>query len=223
LPVFLQTTHFIKQLLPKTVKNVIVKKPTLFQDLSVTYQIIPDWPAKIFSNFKGAKIEVIEDSFIRRSIITACDTKAGSQFTILEAYGEKKPIFEKKITEELDKLLQVQGFKVVTVNLGEGYLESASVKRAIEAPLKAQAASKEAEAQLALKQAQAQQKIITAEAEAKARIIRAESIKKEQELTTSSLTPAILEKMRIEKFNPNVQVIYIPADTKILTGLPGKR
>jgi regulator of protease activity HflC (stomatin/prohibitin superfamily) len=204
-----------------SVKITTSDNQVMQQDISVTYRILGGWAPKIFDNFKGADIEHIEDSFIRRSIITACDTESGTQFTILEAYGAKKPQFSKRITEELNKLLKIQGFEVVAVNLGESYLDSPEVKRAIEAPLKAQAASKEAEAQLAMKEAQAKQLVIEAEAYAKATKIKAEADAYANQKQTSTLSPLLVEKMRIEKLNPNVEVIYLPNNASIVTGMPG--
>lgn len=202
-----------------SIKITTADNQTLHQDLSVTYQIRPNWAHKIFSNFKGASIEFIEDTYIRRSIITAASTKAGSQFAILDAYGTKKPQFEDLIFRELDKLLQPQGFQVIAVNLGEGHIDDA-VKQSIEAPLRAQALTKEAEAQLNMKRAQAEQKIIEAEADAKSRLIRAEAEAKANQMLAQSLSPLLVEKIKIEKLNPNVQVIYVPSNGNMFFGLP---
>lgn len=68
-----------------------------------------------------------------------------------------------------------------------------------------------AEARVATSKAKAQQRIATAEGKARATQIEGSAIK---------LNPQILELRRIEKLNPNVQVIYLPSDTNMLLNAP---
>lgn len=201
-----------------SIKVTTSDNQVLYQDVSVTYRIIPGKGQMIYRDFKGASIETIEDSFIRRSIITAVATKAGPSYAILDAYGAKKNAFEKDIITELDGILKAEGFEVVTVNLGEGHVDN-TVKEAIEKPLRAQTEAKEAEAQLATKQAQAQQQVINAQAYSDALKIKSIAEADANKRLSESLTPLLVDKMRIEKLNPNVQVMYVPSTANIFTGL----
>lgn len=104
--------------------------------------------------------------------------------------------------------------------LSEGYIDE-SVKTSIEAPLRAQAATKEAEADLLKKQVQAKQKVVDAEADAQALTIRAEAEAKANRIVAQSLTGELVQLRSIEKLNPNVQVMYVPNNTTLVQGMPG--
>jgi regulator of protease activity HflC (stomatin/prohibitin superfamily) len=158
------------------------------QDLSVTYNTSEEHASNVFKAFKGADIESIEDSFIRRTIITAAQNTSG-QMSLKGIISEERGTLQVNLEKALSSELLKMGFILDKVNLGASYLPSA-----IEAQMQANMV--------------AQQEVTKAEYErqkqenlAKARIAEANGIAQANSKLQETLTPMILEKMKIEKWD----------------------
>jgi regulator of protease activity HflC (stomatin/prohibitin superfamily) len=69
-----------------------------------------------------------------------------------------------------------------------------------------------------MKAAQAKQQVIEAQAYADAMTIRSKAEAEANQRIAASLTPALIEKMRIEKLNPQVKMV-VPSDSRLIMGL----
>jgi len=158
------------------------------QDMSVTYNTSEIKAADVFKSFKGADIEVIEGTFIRRTIITAAQNIAG-QMSLTEIISSSRGQLQKNIEDALSKELRKMGFELDKVNLGASHLPQA-IEQQMQQKMAAQQESLKAEYEL--------QKQLSL---AKARIAEAEGIAKSNKLMQETLTTTILEKMKIEKWD----------------------
>lgn len=126
----------------------------------------------------------------------------------------------KAVVEKLGTELAPFGLHVVDLNIDDISFSKqfeASIERKQEATQDAQ------RAQQKVKQAEfeAQSNVATAEGEAKAIVARAEGQTKANKALAAGLTPEIIQYAAINKLNPHVQVIYLPANSNNLFSIPG--
>jgi prohibitin 1 len=175
------------------------------QDLSVTYNTSEAKAADVFKSFKGADIEAIEDTFIRRTIITAAQNASG-QMSLTEIISESRGILQTTLEKSLAIELSKMGFNVDKVNLGASHLPEA---------IEHQMQEKMAAQQDALKAGYEKQK---QENLALARIAEANGVAQANQKMQSTLTPMILEKMKIEKWDGKLPQVMSGATPLINIG-----
>lgn len=157
-------------------------------DMSITYNTTPEKAAQVYQSFNGADIGDIEATFIRRTVITVAQTAGGTMplTELISVHREElQDMIQAKLTEELAK----RGFTLDKVNLGASHLP-ASVEQQMQAKMAAQQEAQRAEYDLLKNQTLA-----------KARVAEAEGIAKANSIIQTSLTSAVLENKRIEKWN----------------------
>lgn len=165
------------------------------QDISITYNTTSDKAAEVYRSFSGAEISEIENTFVRRTVITVAQTVAGSM-SLTELISTKREELQSTIQKKLSEELAKRGFTLDNVNLGAAHLP-ASVEGQMQQKMAAQQDAQRAEYEL-----QKQQVL------AKAHIAEAEGVAKANQIIQSSLTSAVLEKMKLEKWDgklPQVQ------------------
>lgn len=158
------------------------------QDISITYNTTLDKAADVFRSFKGEDIEGIEATFIRRTTITVAQNVAGVM-SLTELISTKRDELQAGIQTALAAELLKMGFTLDKVNLGAAHLP-ASVEAQMQQKMAAQQDAQRAEYEL--------QKQTTL---AKARVAEAHGIADANAVVQTSLTPAVLENKRIEKWN----------------------
>lgn len=175
------------------------------QDLSVTFNTSEAKAADVFKSFKGADIESIEDTFIRRTIITAAQNASG-QMSLTEIISESRGVLQTTLEKSLALELSKMGFNVDKVNLGASHLPEA---------IEHQMQEKMAAQQDALKAGYEKQK---QENLALARIAEANGIAQANQKMQATLTPMILEKMKIEKWDGKLPQVMSGATPLINIG-----
>lgn len=158
------------------------------QDISITYNTTPNKAAEVFQAFKGQDIHDIEKTFIRRTTITIAQNVAG-KMSLVELISIKRDELQSEIQTKLASEFTKMGFTLDKVNLGAAHLP-ASVEQQMQQKMAAQQDAQRAEYEL-------QKQLVLA----KARVAEAEGIAKANATVQTSLTPAVLEKMRLEKWN----------------------
>lgn len=175
-------------------------------DMSITYNTTPDRAAEVYKSFNGANIEDIEATFIRRTTITVAQTAAGSMpltELISTRREELQNIIQIKLAEELGK----RGFTLDKVNLGASHLPD-SVEHQMQQKMAAQQEAQRAEYDL-LKQ----------QTLAKAHVAEAEGIAKANQIMQQSLTTAVLEKLKLEKWNGVLPTVLTGSGGGVLLNL----
>jgi regulator of protease activity HflC (stomatin/prohibitin superfamily) len=158
------------------------------QDISITYNTTPDRASEVYRSFNGEDIEDIESTFVRRTTITVAQTSAGVM-SLTELISTKRDELQNSIQQALAVELNKRGFTLDKVNLGGSHLPQA-VEEQMQHKMAAQQEAQRAEYEL--------QKQITL---AKANVVYAEGVAKSNAVLQTSLTPAVLENKRIEKWN----------------------
>lgn len=169
------------------------------QDISVTYNTSEDLAAQVFKAFRGADIEDIEATFIRRTIITVAQNTAG-QMDLSEVISAKRNQLQDGIQKTLAAELDKMGFHLDKVNLGASHLPQ-SLEVQMQQKMAAQQQAQQAEYELQKNQMLAKAEVAKAEGEAQATLVRAKAQAEANQLLQASLTPNLIQSKAIEKWN----------------------
>jgi regulator of protease activity HflC (stomatin/prohibitin superfamily) len=169
------------------------------QDISVTYNTSEEKAAHVFRSFRGAPVQDIEDTFIRRTIITVAQNAAGQMplSDILSAKrGELQGMIEKNLEGEMTKM----GFVLDKVNLGASHLPPA-IENQMQQKMAAQQQAQQAEYELQKQETLAKAAVAQAEGEAKSILVRAKAQSESNRLLQSSLTQTLVNYRAVDKWN----------------------
>ena len=194
--------------------DVICKDGKLNVDFEMSYRFDPDKVPQVFTRYRGMSGQDVVDNIVRGKIKTFVN-EVTSQYTVIEAHMEKKGQLNRAITKHLKDSLEEYGITVESANLSQTRPEEA-IKDAI---TKRSAAAQEVEAE---KQKQekakmvAETKKIEAEGDAQAARIKAKAEADANREIQKSLTPELIKKMEIEKWNGSKATTVVNGDNKAI-------
>ncbi len=169
------------------------------QDISVTFNTSESQAAQVFKAFKGADIEDIEATFIRRTIITVAQNTAG-QMSLSEVISAKRNELQDNIQKSLSVEVEKMGFHLDKVNLGASHLPQ-SLELQMQQKMAAQQQAQQAEYELQKQQMLAKAEVAKAEGEAQAILVRAKAQAAANHLLQSSITQNIIQSKAIDKWD----------------------
>lgn len=169
------------------------------QDLSVTYNTSPDKASDVFRAFKGADIKEIENTFIRRTVITSAQNIAG-QMSLTELISSDRSKLQAAITKDLTVEFAKMGFHLDMVNLGASHLPEA-IEAQMQQKMAAQQDAQKAEYEMQKQQMLAKANVAKANGEAEALLVRARAQSAANELLQKTLTPLLVESKKIDKWD----------------------
>lgn len=175
------------------------------QDLSVTYNTSEDKAADVFKSFRGVDIEDIENTFIRRTIITVAQNVAGSM-SLTEVISSKRDLLQSKIQEHLSVELNKMGFTLDKVNMGASHLPAA-IEAQMQQKMAAQQEAQQAEYELQKQSTLAKATVAKAQGEANALVIGAKAQAEQQNLLQKTLTKDILALEYLKKWNGQLSTV----------------
>jgi len=158
------------------------------QDISVTYNTDLEHAADVFRSFRGSPIEDIENTIVRRMIITIAQNISG-KMPLTDIISTKREVIQKEVYDKLRGELGKFGFNIDTVNWGASYLPE-EIEKALREKMSAQQAAQKAQYTLQEKRTLAEAEVAEAEGRARA-----------NEIVRATLTPLILQQKSIEKWN----------------------
>lgn len=176
--------------------NATCKDGVLNVDLEMSYHFEAEDIPTIARKYRGLSGLEIVDSIIKSKVKTYVN-EVTSEYTILEAYMDKKSELNQELTVHLKQVLAPYGIVVESATIPRAEPDDAIKSAITERSKKAQeveAAKQEQEKQKIL----AETKIIEAQGEADAAIARAEGEAEANRLISESLTPELLEQMEME-------------------------
>lgn len=169
------------------------------QDISVTYNTSAEQAAQVFRAFRGADIEDIESSFIRRTFITVAQNVAG-QMSLSEIISAKRGALQDEIQRSLEIELSKMGFHLDKVNLGASHLPQA-IEIQMQQKMAAQQDAQKAEYELQKQETLAKAAVAQAQGEAQARLVKVKAESEGNRELSLSLTPSLVQYRAIEKWN----------------------
>ena len=190
-------------------------------DLNIKYLVEPDSAYKVFQQFRtlGNLGETLIPAVTQRAIESVT-----TQFNVTDILGPKQNEVYELIEKELAVRLAEYGIKfdsIVLIDTDAG----AELEAAIAAEGVARQALETARQQLEVTRVEAQNAVAKAEAEkeaaiidAETRIIHAQAEKEANDIATDSLTPEILEKKLIDKWDGKLPLVFNGENTMIDIG-----
>jgi regulator of protease activity HflC (stomatin/prohibitin superfamily) len=169
------------------------------QDISVTYNTSEEKAAHVFRSFRGAPVEDIENTFIRRTIITVAQNAAG-QMSLSEIISAKRGELQGMIEKNLEGEMTKMGFVLDKVNLGASHLPPA-IENQMQQKMAAQQQAQQAEYELQKQETLAKAAVAQAEGEAKATLVRAKAQSESNRLLQASLTQTLVNYRAVDKWN----------------------
>ena len=169
------------------------------QDISVTYNTSQEKAADVFRSFRGADIEDIERTFIRRTIITVSQNVAG-QMALTDLIANQRGTLQEKIQELLSVEMAKMGFVVDKVNLGASHLPEA-IEAQLQQKMAAQQQAQQAEYELQRQQTLAKAKVAEAEGDAQATLVKAKAQAEANNLLQQTLTPMLIQSKALDRWN----------------------
>jgi regulator of protease activity HflC (stomatin/prohibitin superfamily) len=169
------------------------------QDISVTYNTSEAEAAQVFKSFRGAPVEDIENTFIRRTIITVAQNAAG-QMSLSEIISAKRGELQGTIEKNLEGEMVKMGFHLDKVNLGASHLPPA-IEAQMQQKMGAQQQAQQAEYELQKQETLAKAAVAQAEGEAKSILVRAKAQAESNRLLQASLTQTLVNYRAVDKWN----------------------
>lgn len=175
------------------------------QDLSVTYNTSEEKAAEVFKNFKGSDIEDIENTFIRRTIITVAQNASGNM-SLTEIISSKRGALQATIQEKLNIELTKMGFNLDKVNMGASHLPEA-IEKQMQQKMAAQQDAQKAEYEMQKETTLAKAVTAKAHGEADANLIKAKAQAEANNLLQKTLTAELVRMKAIEAWDGRLPMI----------------
>jgi len=169
------------------------------QDISVTYNTSQEKAADVFRSFRGADIEEIEATFIRRTIITVAQNVAG-QMALTDVIANQRGQLQERIQENLGAEMNKMGFVVDKVNLGASHLPQA-IEAQMQQKMAAQQEAQQAEYELQRQQTLAKAKVAEAEGDAESTLVKAKAQAEANSVLQQTLTPMLIQSKALDRWN----------------------
>ncbi len=169
------------------------------QDISVTYNTSEDKAAQVFKAFRGADIQDIEASYIRRTFITVAQNVAG-QMSLTEIISAKRNDLQNSIQTDLEIELGKMGFHLDKINLGASHLPQA-IEAQMQQKMAAQQDAQKAEYELLKQETLAKAAVAQAQGEAQSLLVKAKAQAEANQLLQQSLTSELVQYKGVEKWN----------------------
>lgn len=167
-------------------------------DVGCVYTLEQSMVPKLFQRFRLG-IEEISDGYLRQLVRDTMNREA-SKRKIEQVYGEGRAEFLDAVLKDVSKEVQPLGINIHNITIGSLRLPPA-VLAAIDAKIAATQSAMKVENQLREAQAQAKKDVAKAEGEAQALIIAAKARAQSNQLIAQSLTPLLIERNKIEKWD----------------------
>jgi len=179
---------------------------TIGSDVGVSYSFMTDKIDSIFQKFhKGP--EEITDVFLR-SVIRDSFNRIASTRDIQDIYGSGKATFINEVQADVQKQAVTYGIKVDKILLINELRLPGEILKALNEKVKATQDAMASENQLRITQADAAKLVAKSKGEAEAKVVSARGEAEANRLLAASITPILIEKMKIEQWDgklPQVQ------------------
>lgn len=153
----------------------------------------------IFVDYR-TPIEGLTHGFLRNQVRDALNAEA-SKMGIAEIFGEGKQRLLDAARKDLVERLGPKGFVIELLTFTGALRIPGNVQEAINEAIAATQRAIAAENKVKEKEAEAKQKVAEAQGDADAQLTRARAQAEANELLQKAITPLILEKMRVERWN----------------------
>lgn len=196
-------------------------------DMTFTYRYDPEKVTQLFTRFKGQSGKEVRNSFIKPNIIS-WTKEITAQYPVTEILGDERANLNIAVSEYVKAKFEPYGIIVDNVSLinidadddtrkavqrkvtAQQELELAQIEQKtanVQAQKDKEVALVQAEQNKETAEIEAEQAKIKAEGQAEALMIKAQAEASANELIAESLTPELIEKQKIDKWNGDVPMV----------------
>jgi regulator of protease activity HflC (stomatin/prohibitin superfamily) len=172
-------------------------------DVGLDYQVIPNKVSDIFRTYRK-DLPQITNEFIRTMVRNAYNNVASSYSA--EDMVSKRAEYEVQVRKQLDESMKQSGFEISQVGIIGKIRMPATLEEAVNAKIKAVQDAIRAENEKQRIIAEAQKNIEQARGEAEATRIRSEAEANANRLLTNTISPLLIQKMYVEKWDGKLPV-----------------
>ena len=183
---------------------------TVKVNLEFSYRFDADKVADTFVQFKGRSGEEIKNTFIKPKVI-AWTQEVSANYPVTDIFGDQRTAINAELDIYLKEKFIPYGIIIDTVNFTDISVDdetAAAIQKKVTAQqelelatIEAQTATIQAEKDKEVARIQAEKDKQVAEIEAEALLITANAEAEANRVVAASLTPELIEKMKLEKWN----------------------
>ena len=190
------------------------------EHIVVDYQINSEYAAWIWKN-----VEEWDNNLLKQTSVESGIKTATKQFNDTDVTDRKKieKVAKEAIQESLNEKYGNQILNVVSVNIGNMNFTDAyneAIEKKNQAKLEAERADYENQKKIKDAEAAAKEKKIKAQSDAEAILIKAEAEAEANKKISQSLTPELIQKKMIDKWDGKLPVTMAGGDSRLLLNLP---
>ena len=200
---------------------------TVRVNLEFSYRFDEERVAETFVTFKGKSGETVKDTFIKPKVI-AWTQEVSANYPVTDIFGDKRTEINGELDSYLKSKFDQYGIIIDTVNFTDISVDeetAAAIQKKVTAQqelelanIEAQTAKIQAEKEKEVAEIAAEKAIIEAEAKAKAQLIAAEAEAEANRKVADSLTPALIEKLKYERWNGQLPKV---SDSRAIVSIDG--
>lgn len=189
-------------------------------ELTFTYQYQKDNVNDVFIRFKGQSGKEVRDSFIKPNIIS-WSKEVIAKYKISDLLGSERANINIAMSDYLSEKFAPYGITIsnvslINIDVDDDTRKVINEKIAAKQNAETQAINNQAEIDKAEAEAEAKVKLTNAQAEADAQKIKAEAEAAANKKLSESLTPELIEKEKIEKWNGKLPEYMGDGDMSII-------
>lgn len=173
---------------------------TINADVGFAFHIEPSMAPRLYTRFRQADINVLAHGYIRNLVRDALNEVA-STMPVQDIYGAKKGKLLSESRARIAEVFEKDGIGVDQLTFAASLRMPESVEQAINRTIEQNQAAIAAQNRVAQVEAEAKQKVAQASGEAEAVLTRAKAEAEANRMITQSLTPALMEYKRLEKWD----------------------
>jgi prohibitin 1 len=168
-------------------------------DVMYSYHMDQTKLPHVFTKFRGAHTDTIESGYIKQNLKSTIQ-EITSEYGVLDVYGEKRGEITQKIQNEFTKRMALDGIVIESFSFGEIRPDADSMK-AIQEKVNAQQKLQQYVVEKQQAEVLAEKARIEAKGKADAAVITAKGQADANRAVSESLTPALIEYTKINKWN----------------------
>lgn len=173
---------------------------TINADVGFAFHIEPSMAPRLYTRFRQSDLDVLAHGYIRNLVRDALNEVA-STMPVQDIYGAKKGELLTRSRAHIAAFFEKDGIGVDQLTFAASLRLPESVEQAINRSIEQTQAAIAAQNRVAQVEAEAKQKVAQASGEAEAILTRAKAEAEANRLMTQSLTPALMEYRRLEKWD----------------------
>jgi regulator of protease activity HflC (stomatin/prohibitin superfamily) len=191
-----------------------------FLDVGMNYAVVPQRVAHIYLKFKTNDLGMLSNTYIRNTTRKVLNDLAGT-YTV-DSLLTNRPQYEKTAEKLLGELLIKDGILINQLSiLTTPRPSDATLAAAINAKITAKQNAETSQMQLQTSIAEANKKVAEAKGDSASIVIRAHGQAAANEKIQQSLTPLLIQKMWVEKWNGELPTYMMGNSPTMMMNVPG--